>query len=206
MAQIEFFATEKDEYNLFLELSKDKQLKYSFIVNERLKEWQSFSDIILPPYENSLQLSIWKDNIGDLKWITKEPDINRSKHALLVKSLFTKLQWKKIKETGNVNRLLDDENSPILYYKRGTINIYRLPSYIIAPQTNINLPGDEFRKWYNRIYSLIRRNSQLVFSLNKNELNLKNDMDFLNNIYALPEALEQIKTHKNNFAISIKNN
>jgi len=204
MAQIEFFCTIEDEINLISQIAKDDSIKYSLIENNRLTEWSDLKDLTVPDSGLKLEICIWKTDLGDLEWLRKEPEIDSSSHSRLVKSLFTKEHWKKEKEQTDFDKMIDDENSPILYYKRGEIIYdYQLPNLILSPQSSVDKISNDFKKWFNRTVSWVRRNSDMVYNWKITESNLRNDMSFANSIYALKNAKQLIDTDKHKFAISI---
>jgi hypothetical protein len=204
MAQVEFFGTAKDELFLINQIAKDNFIKCSKIENKRLIEWIDFRDLVVPEYDLPLEICIWKSDIDNLKWITSEPIIDKSSHNKLVKSIFTKEYWVEQKKQDNFDKMIDNENSPIFYYNRG-LNVYgyRLPNVIYTPQSSIDKLGADFKKWFNRNTSWIKRNGNMVYSLKMNEVKFRNDMSFANTIYALPDAKELIDSNNHSFALSI---
>ncbi|MFC0878878.1 hypothetical protein ACE01N_19955 [Saccharicrinis sp. FJH2] len=204
MAQIEFFSTIEDENKLITQISKDNSIKFSVIKNNRLTEWIDSKDLIVPDSESKFEICIWKSDLGKLKWLNNEPKIDSSSHIRLVKSLFTKEHWRKEKEQNDFNKMIDDENSPILYYKRGEIEYdYKMPNLILSPQTSVDRLGSDFKNWFNRISSWIRRNGEMVYNWKMKDSKIRNDDSFANTIYALPDALKILKSDTKRFAISI---
>ncbi|MBJ6118106.1 hypothetical protein JAO76_07890 [Pontibacter sp. BT310] len=207
MAQIEFFATVADERELFTHLAKDKSLMICTVIGDRLTDWVSLDAVELPPYEEELILNIWKSDIGEINFYSKIPSLDESSHSKLVQSVLAIVDWKRVKKEREVSKMLDLECSPLITYKRGNLKEgYRIPSYIVSPQSSINVFGDEFRKWFNRTLSWVRRNGEMVFhwKMSKDEIVFRNDLSYSNTIYALPEALAQIKAGEHPFAISVR--
>ena len=102
--------------------------------------------------------------------------------------------------------MIDNDKSPILYYNRGeVIYNYQLPNLIISPQSRVDRISNDFRKWFNRIVSWIKRNGDVVYNYKMTESKLRNDYSFANSIYALSNAKNLIDIDKHNFAISINN-
>ena len=204
MAQIEFFSTIEDEIKMISQIAKDDSIKYSLIENNRLTKWTDLKEITVPDTNTNFEICIWKTDLGDLKWLSKEPQIDSSSHSKLVKSLSTKEHWNNKKELTNFSKMIDDENSPILYYKRGELIFdYQLPNLIISPQSSIDKINNDFKKWFNRTVSWIRRNSEMIYNWKMTNTKLRNDMSFMNSIYALENAKQLINTDSHNFAISI---
>lgn len=204
MAQIEFFTTIEDETKLISQIAKDDSIKYSVIENNRLTEWSNLKDLTVPDSDSKFEICIWNTELGELKWLRKEPQIDSSSHTRLVKSVFTKEHWKKEKELTDFDKMIDDENSPILYFKRGEIIYdYQLPNLILSPQSSIDKISNDFKRWFNRIVSWVRRNGDMVYDWKMTETKLRNDMSFANSIYALRNAKSLIDMDKHKFAISI---
>lgn len=202
MAQIEFFASEKDETRLLRQIFKDNSIELSKISEGLISGWTSSSDLDLPQIDDQLELCLFNKKYGQLKWHKSQPQIDQSTHQKLVNSIFSIENWKS--KSKNINRLLNDEESPIIYYRRGKITSdYHTPSIILAPQSNIENQGLEFKKWFNRISSWVRRNGEMIYNWNKMDKRFRNDFSIVNSVYALPEALELIEQNNHNFAISI---
>ena len=204
MAQIEFLSTAEDEKILIAHISKNKSIKCSVVENGRLSEWISLTDLNIPDYKSGFEICIWNIEIGNLKWLNKKPKIDFSGHGKLVKSVFTLEAWMKEKEGSDFNKMIDSENSPIIYYKRGELVYdYRLPNLILLPQSSVDYLGSDFKKWFNRISSWVRRNGAMVHNWKKENTKLRNDDCFLNSIYALPNAHKILELDYKKYAISI---
>ena len=202
MAQIEFFASEQDELRLLNQIFKDDSIELTRISDGLVSDWVDYSNFELPNLDEHLELCLFNEKYGQLKWHENQPKIDQSTHGKLVNSIFSIERWKS--RGRKVKRLLNDEESAIIYYKRGSlISGYRTPYLIFAPQSNIENIGSEFKKWFNRLSSWVRRNGELVYNWNKMDERFKNDFSIVNSVYALPEAMELIEKDNHSFAISI---
>lgn len=109
--------------------------------------------------------------------------------------LFNRLNWARARPSG-AEGLIDSNRSPVLLWTPGkTIGAAILVSSIGSQADDMRTISSDYERWVNRVMAWIRRRGTKVWGIERSEVSphLDVDLSFLNNVYALPGALEAMK-------------
>jgi hypothetical protein len=105
--------------------------------------------------------------------------------------IFNRINWDRLRRASSEG-LVDSNASPVLFWQPGSATETLLATSSIGSQADAMAavsPG--YEKWVKRAMGWVRRNGTRVWGLERHEVrpDLDIDLSFVNNVYALPEAL-----------------
>lgn len=104
--------------------------------------------------------------------------------------IFNRINWDRLRVSNEA--LVDSNASPVLFWEPGKATETLLTTSSIGSQTDaMTALSTEYEKWVKRAMGWVRRNGTRVWGLERHEVrpDLDIDLSFVNNVYALPEAL-----------------
>jgi hypothetical protein len=198
-AQVQFLCSSTEERDILRYLFKSEGT-HLYEVRERL--WalrQSLSVDDVPAWPEPFEIYIWQPVFGSLIWFTSRPSVSGGTHGSLVMTLLAGDAWDAL-ELGPAGKMLDNDLSPVLVYKRGGIREGRVgPCSVLAPPSNLERVGPEYKRWVTRTLAWIRRRGTIVHDWRNPSTSLWNPESLLTTIYAFPDALREIESGSRKF-------
>jgi hypothetical protein len=105
--------------------------------------------------------------------------------------IFNRINWDRLRRTSSEG-LVDSNASPVLFWQPGEASEMLLATSSIGSQADaMAAVSTEYEKWVKRAMGWVRRKGTRVWGLERDEVrpDLDIDLHFVNNVYALPEAL-----------------
>lgn len=105
--------------------------------------------------------------------------------------IFNRMNWDRLRRDSSKG-LVDSNASPVLFWQPGKASETLLSTSSIGSQADaMAAVSTEYEKWVKRAIGWVRRKGTRVWGLERHEVrpDLDIDLDFVNNVYALPEAL-----------------
>jgi hypothetical protein len=105
--------------------------------------------------------------------------------------IFNRINWGRLRQDPSEG-LVDSNASPVLFWQPGKATETLLTTSNIGSQADaMAAVSMEYEKWVKRVMDWVRRNGTRVWGLERHEVrpDLDIDLSFVNNVYALPEAL-----------------
>jgi hypothetical protein len=200
-AQVQFFCSSKEEREILVHLTRDLTDSIFRLDGRKLEPIPGFSPERLPPWPASVHIFIWPEAYGPLAWHSRRPEIVKTSHRDLVRSLFAQGDWDGFGLTED-DALLDQNRSPLLQYSRGEVCDGRLgPSLIFAPPNDLEGVSVDYARWVRRCLGWVRRRATKVHDWKTPSPLLPSPRGLLNTIYAFPEAYAAIESKSHTYAI-----
>lgn len=105
--------------------------------------------------------------------------------------VFNRINWDRQRRASSEG-LVDSNASPVLFWQPGRASETLVATSSIGSQAEaMAAVSTEYEKWVKRAMGWVRRNGTRVWGLERHEVrpDLDIDLSFVNNVYALPEAL-----------------
>ena len=105
--------------------------------------------------------------------------------------IFNRINWDRLRRASSEG-LVDSNASPVLFWQPGNASETVLATSSIGSQADaMAAVSTEYEKWVKRAMGWVRRKGTRVWGLERHEVrpDLDIDLNFVNNVYALPEAL-----------------
>jgi hypothetical protein len=105
--------------------------------------------------------------------------------------VFNRINWDRLRLASSEG-LVDSNASPVLFWQPGKASVTLLSTSSIGSQADaLAAVSAEYEKWVKRAMGWVRRKGTRVWGLERHEVrpDLDIDLNFVNNVYALPGAL-----------------
>jgi hypothetical protein len=198
-AHVKFFCTSAEEQQVVRYLFKSDDIRVYELRERRLVPRQSYSVDDMPAWPEAFEIYIWRPIFGSLVWFTSRPSASGETHDRLVTTVLAGEAWDAM-GLGPSGRMLDNDLSPMLLYKRAGICEGRIgPCEVLAPPSSPERVGAEYKRWVTRTLAWIRRRGTIVHDWRKPSTRLWNPDSLLTTTYALPNALREIESAPHKF-------
>ncbi len=200
-AQIQFFCSSNEEREILQHLTRDVTDSMFLLDGRKLVPIERFTPDHLPTWPASVHLFIAPKTYGTLAWYDRRPELVKTNHRDLVRSLFAQGDWDRFGLTEH-DSLLDQNQSPLLRYSRGEVCEDRHgPSLIFAPPSDLERVSVDYARWVRRCIGWVRRRATKVHDWKNRSTLLPNPHGLLNTIYAFPEAYAAIYSGSHTYVI-----
>jgi hypothetical protein len=109
--------------------------------------------------------------------------------------IFNRINWNRVRR-GPRDGLVDSNASPVLFWRPGEVTGSVIRVSDIGSQADaIAAVSDDYERWVNRVIGWVRRNGTKVWGIERDAVrpDLNIDLNFVNNVYALPSALRALE-------------
>ena len=107
--------------------------------------------------------------------------------------IFNRINWEKLRP-GPREGLVDSNASPVLLWQPGAVSNSHIGVSSIGSQADAMASvSKDYERWVNRVTSWVRRNGTKVWGPDLARPGMDVNLDFLNNVYALPKALDALE-------------